>query len=113
MGLAGKSTDDTSKKVMDLLSHVDSIVTALENSPNIDDNEIKRLEEEIRKTEEQLKEMKLEEKLKQLQDEHTSQSTLITQYRDDIAHLQADVDNIEQIVRSLPEGCFKRVVLEP
>lgn len=85
----------------------------LENSPNIDENEIDRLEEEIRRTEEKLKETRLEETLEELQKEHKMRNDLIEQYKLQIAILQEEVENIEEIVETLPDGCFRRVELEP
>nr|CAH7763267.1 unnamed protein product [Callosobruchus chinensis] len=113
VGNAETKTKETSQKVTELLSNVKDIIAELENSPHIDDSEIYRLEEEIRKAEEQLKEMKLEEKLAELQKEHVEQSSLIEQYKFDIGKLHKDVENIEQIVNSLPNDCFRDVVLEP
>lgn len=85
----------------------------IQNSPNIDDAEIDRLEEEIQRTEEKLKETKLEETLRELQKEHKLRSELIEQYKIQIAILQKEVENIEEIVSTLPEGCFRRLELEP
>ncbi|XP_050515179.1 laminin subunit gamma-1-like [Diabrotica virgifera virgifera] len=113
VGNAGKDTDETSKKVKELLQNVENIINELTNSPNIDDTEINRLEEAIQDTERQLQESQLEDKLIHLQKEHDDQSNLIEQYHIDIQKLQADVDNIEAIVNALPEGCFRRVELEP
>ncbi|KAJ8928497.1 hypothetical protein NQ314_018944, partial [Rhamnusium bicolor] len=113
VGRAGKGTDDVSKKVSELLENVNNIVVELQSSPNIDDNDLIRLEAEIQVTEDRLKEAKLEEKLADLQKEHILQNNLIDQYKLDITKLQKDVENIEQIVRALPDGCFKRVELEP
>lgn len=113
MGRAGKDTDDVSRKVHELLTYVEDIVTELENTPNIGDGEIERLEMEIRRTEQRLKEAQLEEKLETLQKEHKMQNDLIDQYKGQIALLQEEVDNIEQIIEALPTGCYKRVELEP
>lgn len=88
-------------------------MTELENTPNIGDGEIERLEMEIRRTEQRLKEAQLEEKLETLQKEHKMQNDLIDQYKGQIALLQEEVDNIEQIIEALPTGCYKRVELEP
>lgn len=113
MGNAGKETGETAKKVKDLLEDVEDIITELQNSPNIDDSEIQRLEEAIRDTEQQIQESQLDEKLSNLQKDHAAQANLVDQYKIDITKLQSDVDNIEAIVNALPEGCFRRLELEP
>ena len=35
------------------------------------------------------------------------------QYEDEHDHLRLEVDNVKEILDQLPEGCFKRIVLEP
>lgn len=35
------------------------------------------------------------------------------QYEDEHSHLRLEVDNIKEILNQLPDGCFKRIVLEP
>ncbi|KAJ8928617.1 hypothetical protein NQ314_018796 [Rhamnusium bicolor] len=113
VGRAGKDTDEAAKRVMDLLGDVEGIVAELQNSPNINDKDIDRLEEKIRITEGRLKEAKLDEKLENLKKEHKLQDDLIDQYKNQIILLQKEVENIEEIVNALPDGCFKRVELEP
>lgn len=113
MGKAGKNQDEVSQKIVELLVDVENIMNELQNSPNINDTEIDRLEEEIKITEEKLKESQLEEMLAELQDKHQMQADKIDKYKIDIVKLQADVDNIEDIVRALPPNCFRGMELEP
>lgn len=35
------------------------------------------------------------------------------QYQDEHDQLRGEVDNVKVILEQLPEGCFKRIVLEP
>ncbi|XP_060520343.1 laminin subunit gamma-1-like isoform X2 [Cylas formicarius] len=113
VGRAGKDTSAASKRVTDLLGDVESILSELQNAPDISEEDINRLEEEIRLAEERLRESRLEERLESLQKEHKAQNDLIEQYKDQIVALGRDVDNIEQIANALPDGCYKRVELEP
>lgn len=113
VGRAGKDTDEVSRKVQNLLLEVEEIMSELENSPTLDEKDIDRLEEQIRITEDKLKETKLEEKLEQLQKDHKTRNELIEQYKLEIAWLQNEVDNIEEVIEALPEGCFRRLELEP
>lgn len=113
MGRAGKETDDTSRKVQEVVKDVQDIMNELENSPNIDKDALMRLEEQIVEVEAKLEDSQLEQKLVDLQTHHKSQNDLIEQYRKDILYLQGEVQNIENIVNALPNGCFKRVELEP
>jgi coxsackievirus/adenovirus receptor len=41
------------------------------------------------------------------------QAQWVKNYQDEVERLQADVQNIEDISNSLPDGCWKRVQLEP
>ncbi|KAJ8915766.1 hypothetical protein NQ315_004578 [Exocentrus adspersus] len=113
VGRAGKDTDETSKVIMELLKDVDRIMTEIKNSPDLSDDELNKLEEELMTAEKVLKDAKLEEKLVDLQNEHQTQADLIDQYKLDISRLQKEVQNIEEIVRALPDGCFRKVELEP
>lgn len=113
MGRAGKDADEVSRKVQNLLTEVDEIMSELENSPRLDEKDIDRLEEQIRITEEKLKETKLEETLEQLQTDHKNKNELIEQYKMEIAWLQKEVENIEEVIETLPDGCFRRLELEP
>lgn len=102
-----------SRKVQNLRKEVDEILSELENSPTLDEKDIDRLEEQIRITEQKLKETKLEETLEKLQKDHKERNELIEQYKLEIAWLQIEVDNIEDVLEALPEGCFKKLELEP
>jgi len=41
------------------------------------------------------------------------QAQWVKNYQDEVDRLQADVLNIEDISNSLPDGCWKRLQLEP
>jgi coxsackievirus/adenovirus receptor len=41
------------------------------------------------------------------------QAQWVKDYQDEVDRLQTDVQNIEDISNSLPDGCWKRVQLEP
>ncbi|ENN81832.1 hypothetical protein YQE_01771, partial [Dendroctonus ponderosae] len=113
VGRAGKDTEATQSRVTELLNDVESIITELQNTPDINEEELERLEEALRIAELQLKETKLEEQLEELEKQHKSQNDLIESYKKQISALEVDVHNIAQIVNSLPEGCYRRVELEP
>ncbi|KAJ8974238.1 hypothetical protein NQ317_016734 [Molorchus minor] len=108
VGAAKIATDSVSKAVMDLLGDVNSIVNELQNSEDIDEDELVRLEQQLKVANNRIKEAKLDERLSQLQEEHKSQNNLIAQYKIDISRLHKDVENIQNIVEALPDGCFRR-----
>lgn len=55
----------------------------------------------------------LDKKLSELQAQQKNQNDLINFYKNEIARLQKEVENVEQIAKALPDGCFKQVELEP
>ncbi|KAL1516977.1 hypothetical protein ABEB36_000802 [Hypothenemus hampei] len=113
VGRAGKDTDTVKTKVTHLLSDVESIIIQLDNTPDIDEEEVNRLEEAITKIQRKLQENQLEERLEELQKRHKFQNDLIETYKNQLKVLEEDVINIEQILKSLPDDCYKRVELEP
>lgn len=52
-------------------------------------------------------------RIKDYQDLHRKQNQSLESYSKEIEFLKAEVSSIELIAQSLPEGCFKRVELEP
>ncbi|KAK9885634.1 hypothetical protein WA026_012398 [Henosepilachna vigintioctopunctata] len=113
VGIAEKETQEASSKVSDLLASVQEIIDELENLPNIDEEALNQLQEKYKMAEDCVKEAKLDEKLAALQQQQDIHNSLIADYEKEIMRLQKDVDNIEQIARALPDGCFNRVELEP
>lgn len=85
----------------------------MESAPDLNEEEIDRFEIEIRQIEQQIRDAELEESLEKLRNKHKEQDELIDQYNKEIEKLERDVLNIEQITRSLPNGCFKKIKLEP
>lgn len=85
----------------------------LQNSPGIDEKDVDRLEEQIKITEERIRRAKLDERLNRLTEERKLEEELIDKYKKQIAMLEVEVDNIEQIVEKLPSGCYRRLELEP
>lgn len=96
-----------------MTADVQRILDELANLPQIDDNQLDMLEAELRKAEERIIEAKLDEKLNELRQQQKSQSDLIINYKMQIDELQKEVDSVERIAKALPDGCFKRVELEP
>ncbi|KAJ8934789.1 hypothetical protein NQ318_023167 [Aromia moschata] len=105
VGRAAKDTREASNRIVDLLDDVENIMSELQNSPEISEKELDRLEEQIRVTEERLKEAKLDEKLESLKQEHRMQDELIDQYKNQIYVLEKEANG------ELDENIFKTAVL--
>lgn len=113
VGIAGRETQEASTQVSDLLANVQAIIDELENLPDIDENALDQLQLKYKQAETRVKEAKLDEKLAELQKQQDAHNIMMAEYEREIQRLQKDVDNIEQIAKALPEGCFNRVELEP
>ncbi|XP_017769174.1 PREDICTED: laminin subunit gamma-1-like [Nicrophorus vespilloides] len=113
VGIAQKDSQDATKKVHDILKEVEAIVKELDNLPDFDEEELNRLEQNLRNAEQRVKDANLEEILRNLQIEQKEQNALVESYNEEIKRLSKEVENIEQIAAALPEGCFRKFVLEP
>ncbi|ENN75571.1 hypothetical protein YQE_07914, partial [Dendroctonus ponderosae] len=113
VGKAVHETGKVSEEVAQLLGDVQGIISELENTPDIDDETLDRLDLEIKTIERQINETKLEEELEKLEKQHKDQNVLIDDYKLKIAEMQDQVKNIMDIVNSLDDRCFKNVQLEP
>ncbi|KRT81515.1 hypothetical protein AMK59_6269 [Oryctes borbonicus] len=113
VGRARIDAENASKKVSDILTDVQGIMTELENLQDFDEDKLNDLEVELEIAEEKVREARLNEKLEKLQEERKLHNTLVDSYKDELARLRKEVENIEQIAEALPEGCFKSITLEP
>lgn len=84
----------------------------LANLPTFSDEDLDRLEAQLKEAEQRVKDAKLYEILERLQNEQKKQKALVDSYNDQIEYLRKEVDNIEEIARALPDGCFRQVPLE-
>lgn len=113
MGRAETETKEASKKVHEILLDVQAIMTEIQGLPDVDEALLDRLEADLRVAEQKVVEANLDKILKDLQNRQTEQKTLIDSYENEIMRLQKEVENVENIAKALPDGCFKRVTLEP
>lgn len=113
MGRAEKETSDASEKVEAIRKDVESIVTELQGLPELSKQQLDILEQELRRAEEKVKNANLDRILAELQERQRRQSILIDDYQNEILRLQKEVEQVENIARALPDGCFKKVLLEP
>ncbi|KAF2893290.1 hypothetical protein ILUMI_12883, partial [Ignelater luminosus] len=113
IGRAGTDSKEATKKVNELIKDVDLILKQLQGSPDLSDDELNRLEEELVKAEQKVANANLDILIEQLQKEHKEQNVLVDAYNVEIEWLKKEVANIREIANALPDGCFKRVQLEP
>ncbi|KAL1516830.1 hypothetical protein ABEB36_000679 [Hypothenemus hampei] len=113
VGKAVQEANKVSEQVAKLLTDVQGIISELDNTPDIDEATLDRLDNNIIEIEKRINDTKLDQQLERLQDKHKVQNDLIEDYKSKIQELQNDVENIKHIVEALPVGCFRRVELEP
>lgn len=79
---------------------------------NVDVNKLDELEQELDAAEKELMGTDLQEQYNSLETANDKILQLVAQYEDDLAYLRKEVENIEEIKESLPDGCFKNIGIE-
>ncbi|XP_075991196.1 laminin subunit gamma-1 [Anticarsia gemmatalis] len=113
VGQANTDAREAEKQVTKGLDDLKVIMEELENLPTLDAQALDRLEESLDKAEKDLKAVDLDGKIKSLTEAKNNHQRWMKQYEDEHDHLRLEVDNIKDILNQLPDGCFKRIVLEP
>lgn len=80
---------------------------------DIDANLLEELERRLARAEQELKDADLENRMNTLKNIREEQNQWMRNYDDEIEKLKRDVANIADIRASLPDGCFRRLKLEP
>lgn len=78
----------------------------------IDTTVLDTLEANLARAEKELEDSDLDKRFNDLSEARNQQRKWVDRYTNDLIQLRRDVDNIEQIKDSLPDGCFKRPKLE-
>merc|ERR1712071_256506 len=55
----------------------------------------------------------LERRIEEMRQARIIQNQWVKDYEEALARLQLEVDNVEEIKKALPDGCWKRLKLEP
>uniref|UniRef100_A0A2A4JWY1 Laminin subunit gamma-1 n=1 Tax=Heliothis virescens TaxID=7102 RepID=A0A2A4JWY1_HELVI len=113
VGQANTDAREAEKQVSKGLEDLKIIMDELQNLPTLDDEALDRLQESLNKAESDLIAVDLDGKIKSLTEAKNNHQRWKKQYEDEHDHLRLEVDNIKEILDQLPEGCFKRIVLEP
>lgn len=79
---------------------------------NVDVNKLDDLERELDEAEKELMGTDLQDQYSRLEMANDKILQLVAQYEDDLAYLRKEVDNIQEIKESLPDGCFKNIGIE-
>ncbi|KAJ0183971.1 hypothetical protein K1T71_000394 [Dendrolimus kikuchii] len=113
VGQANTDAREAEKQVSKGLEDLKVIMYELQNLPTLDDDALKKLETYLDQAEKELKQVDLEGKIKNLTEAKNNHQRWMKQYQEEHDQLQGEVENVKNILSQLPEGCFKRIVLEP
>lgn len=110
---AKNTANDVSTQVNDALATVEDILKALDEHDGIDLALLDELERKLNQAEKDFSDANLDKHLEELQKGRMEQNIWMRDYTAEVEQLKKDVKNIEDIKNSLPNKCYRRVVLEP
>ncbi|XP_068633205.1 laminin subunit gamma-1 [Battus philenor] len=113
VGQANTDAREAEKQVSKGLEDLKVIMDELLNLPTLDDEALNRLQKSLDAAESALRAVDLDGKIKSLTEAKNNHQRWMKQYQDEHDHLRTEVDNVKDVLNQLPEGCFKRIVLEP
>lgn len=80
---------------------------------DMEENQLKILEQRLEEARQEYQTSNLDDRVDKLRKLDEDQKNWIHNYEDEVKKLAADVANIAKIRESLPDGCFRRLRLEP
>lgn len=110
---AKTSAIEAKSKVSGALQTVDSIIKTLEGLDSVDGGNMKELEVKLREAEKELLTADLNNRTEELRKSRDDLSGMLTNYREELEQLRADVANIKDIAYAIPTECLRRSKLEP
>ncbi|KAF4517691.1 hypothetical protein B566_EDAN016517 [Ephemera danica] len=113
VGQAKSNAAEATKKVEKALSEVDDILKELQDVTDIDEDQLNNLEKKLADAERDFQAANLDQRMDELKAMRLQQMQWMKDYTEEVARLRAEVNNVEDIRNSLPDGCWKRVKLEP
>ncbi|KAJ9596346.1 hypothetical protein L9F63_012621, partial [Diploptera punctata] len=113
VGQAKSKSANATKQVEKALQDVEDIIEELNQVPHMDPAILDELELRLKEAEADFQGANLDSRIQELKDARIVQQQWMKNYQDEIERLQADVQNIEAISASLPDGCWRKVQLEP
>ncbi|XP_056149920.1 laminin subunit gamma-1 [Lampris incognitus] len=111
-----KEAEDNARKAKSAVKTVLSTITALlEQLGNIDKVDLSKLNhigESLKQAKDKMADSNLDRKLTELNDVARSQEDMINDYDRQIREIRADIANLNDIKKTLPDGCFNTPSLE-
>lgn len=113
VGNAKSTAVETKQIATNALTEIRAILTQLSSIDSYDDNRLKELQRKLAKLEDQFRNSQIIERIRKLQIDKEAKTKILIRHADDMEQLKADVKNIDDIRRTLPDGCFRNLNLEP
>ncbi|GAB6031450.1 Laminin B (Domain IV) [Chamberlinius hualienensis] len=110
---AKHNANEANEMAKDALKAVEGIIEQMGNLTDVDKDQLDKLRRRLDKAEEQMNAADLDKRLAALRDERALQNQWVRDYTAEIERLKADVANVKTIADTLPDKCFRSVILEP
>ncbi|XP_023243676.1 laminin subunit gamma-1-like isoform X1 [Centruroides sculpturatus] len=104
---------NVAKNANDALDDIYDILRQLDNLDDVDGSLLNELERKLLRAEKEMRDSDLDAKTADLRDARKKQAGWMRDYESEIELLEKEVENIAAIRASLPDGCYRRVKLEP
>lgn len=82
------------------------------NIDKVDLSKLEQIDGSLKQAKEKMNSSELDKKLKELDDVAKTQEEMINDYDRQISEIRADIKNLDDIKRTLPDGCFNTPALE-
>ncbi|XP_071154854.1 laminin subunit gamma-1-like [Mytilus edulis] len=109
---AQNTARDVSTKVTTALNEIKNISNLLNQLDSVDTAKLDDLEKQLDDAEKLLRENNLDKQFVDLDNANNEVIDLVLKSKREYDDLKKDVENIEQIMNSLPDGCFKNIEIE-
>ncbi|KAI8431205.1 hypothetical protein MSG28_001243 [Choristoneura fumiferana] len=113
VGQANTDAREAEKQVSKGLEDLKVITDELQNLPTLDAAALDRLQDNLNKVTADLKALDLDGKIEALKEAKKNHLRWMDQYKEEHKSLQNEVANVKDILDQLPQGCFKKITLEP
>ncbi|XP_072298063.1 laminin subunit gamma-1 [Eucyclogobius newberryi] len=111
-----KEAEDNARKaknaVKTVLGTIAALLDQLGNIDKVDLSKLNQIDESLKRAKGKMADSDLDRKLTELNDVARTQEDMITDYDRQIRQIRTDILNLEDIKRTLPDGCFNTPSIE-
>lgn len=111
-----KEAEDNARKaksaVKSVLGTIAALLDQLGNIDKVDLSKLNQIDESLKRAKGKMADSELDRKLAELNDVARTQEDMIGDYDRQIRQIRADILNLEDIKRTLPDGCFNTPSIE-